>query len=209
MENSFAVSPSQGSALEEVFYPANYVPVDEEDEQRFKQYKKKLLEKYNSKKGKRGKRHLQNIEGGRSKRQVQRALNAHRKPPRTVEYYENMLKSTYVSPIQEVQNSETYSSDGEDRHSATFNFKDPEPPSLAMAVPESRDPEVPEQSLYSGEEAPSRLMFEKRAEKSPMRKKLFEEETSYLKNLSVGSVLGTLVKGVVESTHKTRLLKIK
>lgn len=59
------------------------------------------------------------------------------------------------------------------------------------------------------DDTPRRLLFEKKATRSPIRKKLFEEENKYFHNLSMGSVLGTLVKGVVESTHKTRLTKIR
>jgi hypothetical protein len=76
------------------------VPVDEEDEKKFKKYKKKLLERANLKKNKNQKKHLQNIEGGRSRRQLERLINAHRKPIRTIEWYQNMLKSNYTpTPI--------------------------------------------------------------------------------------------------------------
>lgn len=44
------------------FYPANYVPVDEEDEERFCKYKDKLLKRLNKMTAKVcPKRHLQNI----------------------------------------------------------------------------------------------------------------------------------------------------
>lgn len=42
-----------------------------------------------------------------------------------------------------------------------------------------------------------------------MKKKLFEEETNYLHSLNSGSILGALVKQVIEPAHKRRLEKIK
>lgn len=159
-----------------------------------------LLEKARLKKDKNHKRHLQNIEGGRSRRQLERMINAYKKPPRTIEYYQNMLNSSYTPPpIQEMEESQYSSS--QDKESAAFNIKDEpsahlrEPPSF---MPEISPPEISERHDYPLEqESPSRLLFEKRVEKSPIRKKLFEEESKYLQSMNMGSVLGTIVKGVI------------
>ena len=65
------------------FYPANYVPTDEQDEERFRKYKDKLLKRLNKTTTKVApKRHLQNIEGGRSKRQLQKYIKAFKRPKR-------------------------------------------------------------------------------------------------------------------------------
>lgn len=106
------------------FYPANYVPVDEQDEERFKKYKEKLLKRLNRTTVKTApKKHLQNIEGGRSKKQLQRYISAFKRPKRDEEMYkrkyiEESPEHLETSVIRQSELTDNFSQ----KQSATFNY---------------------------------------------------------------------------------------